>query len=160
MDIAWQAGASIVNVEYNELPQRDHLAVGVGLLRQAHYGEARRELSRAIEKSPNEKKAHYYIALALLDGARPHRSPRTVLSRVLRHLKSAAPLPEARVLSLMVEEDDGLRWRHHTQMPQALFDLIGLLEVDRVNELLVHVPAQGTRTYRALEMMSDCDEPD
>lgn len=160
MDIAWQTGDSIVNVEYTVQPQRDHLEAGIALLRQSHYAEARRELGRAIEESPGEERGHYYVAMALLNGARPHRCPRIVLNRVRRHLDSAAMLPEARVLHLMVEEDDGLRWRHHTQIPQALIDLVGLLDSEHVSELLTHVPAQGTRTYRVLEMVSDPDEPD
>jgi hypothetical protein len=160
MDIASQTGASIYNVEYNELPQRDHLECGIALLRQSHYAEARRELSRAVAESPDEKKGHYYMALALLDGARPNRRPRTVLARVRSHLRTAATLTEARVLHLMVEEDDGFRWRHHTRIPQELFDLVDLLDGDHVGELLTHVPARGTRTYKVLEMASDRDEPD
>ena len=160
MDITSQTSASIVNVEFNAVPQRDHLAAGIALMRLAHYAEARRELSRAIQECPDEDRGHYYLAMALLDGVRPHRCPHAVLNRVRRHLESAGTMPEARVLHLMVEEDDGLRWRHHTRIPPALFELVGLLDRDHVSELLTHVPAEGTRTYRVLEMVSDHGEPD
>jgi hypothetical protein len=160
MDVNWQAAASIVNVEYNEQSQRNHAESGIALLRQAHYPEACRELCRAIEQSPGDENSHYHLALSLLSGTRPNRCPRIVLDRVRRHLKSAAALPEARVLHLMVDEDDGLRWRRHTQIPPALFDLVGLLNSEQRSQLLTHVPAKGTRTYRVLEMMSGRDEPD
>jgi hypothetical protein len=91
---------------------------------------------------------------------RPNRCPRTVLDRVRRHLRTAVSLPEARALLLMVDEDDGLRWRRHTQIPRALYDLVARLEHDRVGELLTHVPAQGTRTRRVLEMAFIGNEPD
>jgi|tagenome__1003787_1003787.scaffolds.fasta_scaffold20854760_3 hypothetical protein len=160
MDIAWQAGPSIVNVEYNNLPQRDHLESGITLLRQANYAEARRELGRAIEESPCDEKGHYYLAIALLDGSRPNRRPYSVLARIRHHLRAAATLPEAKVLNLMIEEDYGFKWRHHTQIPPALFDLVELLGCDQVSELLTHVPARGTRTYKVLSMATDDDEPD
>ena len=142
------------------MSQRDHLAAGIALLRRAHYAEARHELSRAIQGSPDEDRGHYYLAMALLDGARPHRCPLAVLNRVRRHLESAEAMPEARALRLMVEEDDRLRWRHHTRIPPALFELVGLLKSEHVNELLTHIPAEGTRTYQVLEMVFDQGEPD
>jgi hypothetical protein len=159
MDITWQAAESIINVEYNERAKRDHLETGIALLRRAHYAEARHELTKAIEESPGDERGHYYVALALLDGVRPNRRPRAVLDRVRRHLQTAAALPEARVLLLMVDEDDGLSWRYHTHVPQALFDLVALLEDVDIEELLTHVPAHGTRTYRVMEMALTGDEP-
>jgi len=161
MDIRKQSAGTIFNFEYNEAQERrNHLETGIALLRGAHYAEARRELGRAIEESPDEEEGHYYVALALLGGVRPNRCPRRVLSRVRIHLQTAGSLPEARILHLMVDEDDGLLWRHHTQIPHALFDLVEQLDSNQVSELLFHVPARGTRTYRVLEMASNRDEPD
>jgi hypothetical protein len=160
VDIASQSGEYIVNVENNTQRQRDHLRTGIALLRDGHYGAAVRELARAIDEAPGDADTHYYLALAMLHGLRPNRLSRGGVDSVRRHLKSAGALPEARVLLVMVDEDYGLRWRDHTEIPQALIDLVALVEGDRAGELLAHVPAKGTRTRQVLEAAVAGDEPD
>jgi len=160
MDITWQSGQFIVNVENNQVPRIDHLRAGIDLVHGCHYAEARRELTRAVEQNPGMDQAHYYLALALLDGCRPNRCRRTVLDRVRRHLRTASALPEARVLLALVNEDDGLRWRYHTEIPRALVELVALVAPERVAELLAHVPAEGTRTHRVLTTALISDDPD
>ena len=151
MDVHQQIAGQIVNIEHHGAPRPDHLRSGVTLLRRRHYAAAVRELTRAVEDDPGDPDAHYYLALALLDGVRPHRRPRWVVDTVRRHLTSAAPLPEAQVLRVLVDEDYGLTWRRYTAIPQALVDLVALLDHERAVEILEHVPAPGTRTARVLE---------
>jgi hypothetical protein len=151
MDIEQQTAEHIVNVEYHSVPRHDHQRTGVTLLRQRHYAAAARELARAVEDDPDDDDAHYYLALALLDGVRPNRRPRRVVDRVRRHLLTAAALPEARLLRVLVDEDYGLLWRYYTTIPQALVDLVALIDHERGAEILAHVPARGTRTVHVLE---------
>ena len=151
MDIEQQTAEHIVNVEYHSVPRHDHQRTGVTLLRQRHYAAAARELARAVEDDPDDDNAHYYLALALLDGVRPNRRPRRVVDRVRRHLLTAAALPEARLLRVLVDEDYGLLWRYYTTIPQALVDLVALIDHERAAEILAHVPARGTRTVHVLE---------
>ena len=143
MDVERQTGEVIVNVEYHGPIPRDHLATGVALLRHGHYLAARRELARAVDAAPGDQRGHYYLALALLDGHRPNRCSRAVIERVRRHLDTAAELPEAKALLLMVDEDYELRWRQHTLITQTLIDLVGRVDRDHAGELLAHVPARG-----------------
>lgn len=159
MDVGAQDGHTIINIEYLT-PPREHRESGIELLRGGHYRAARGELAEAIATTPGDLDAHYYLALALLGGSRPNRCARADLERVRRHLRTAAPLPEARVLLVLVDEDYGLCWRRHTRIPQALIDLVAQVDRERAGELLVHVPAEGTRTRRVLETVVAGHEPD
>ena len=107
---------------------------------------------QVVEDAPVDIEAHYYLALALLDGVRPNRRPRWVIDSVRQHLVTASALPEARVLHVLVDEDYGLLWRRHTTVPRALVELVALVEYERAVEIVTHVPARGTRTMRVLEM--------
>ena len=151
MDIEWQSAGAIVNVEFRREPARDHGGCGIALLRQGHYAAAVRELAQAVEADPADNEAHYYLALALLDGARPHRSPRRVVESVRRHLDTARALPEARVLRVLVDEDHELLWRLYPATPQALVDLVDQVDWERALEIIRHVPAREARTFQVLE---------
>jgi hypothetical protein len=160
MKIERQVAESIVNNEFNWVQPRDHRGCGLTLLRQGHYVPAVRELTRAIEDDPADEEIHYYLALALLGGVRPHRRSSATIDRVRRHLMTASALPEARVLHVLVEEDHGLHWRRCTTIPQALGDLVARVDRDRAEEILAHVPAQGARTFEKLQQAVDDDERD
>jgi hypothetical protein len=154
MDISEQHGRIIVNTENNNYygpPEQDRMATGRSYVRHRRYGAAVHQFEEALDVSPDDPEAHYYLALALLQGMRPNRLPAGRVRRACRHLGSAAPLRKAEVLLLLINEDYGLSWHRYTEVPHALRALVAPLDTEAARELVEHVPARGTRTYQLLE---------
>ncbi|GAA0928344.1 hypothetical protein [Pseudonocardia zijingensis] len=144
---------------HNREPARtvdDLMHAGHVLLASRSYAEAARCFTEAITEEPARAEAHFALALALLQGQRPHRHGEATLRRVEGHLHAASGLVESRVLELLVAEDSRLAWRHAPpQIPSHVTALARELPVDRAVLILTHVPAPEARTWRAIEQAQE-----
>jgi thioredoxin-like negative regulator of GroEL len=140
---------------YNQAQARtsdDHVRAGLALLTSGSYAEAARCFTEAVTEEPRYAEAHFGLALALLQGRRPHRHGEATLRRVEGHLRAADGLVEARVLELLVAEDHRLAWQQASrQIPPHVTALARELSVERAHLILTHVPAPEARTWRAIE---------
>src|SRR5690606_18147656 len=129
----------------------DHVQVGHALLASRAYAEAARSFTEAIAADPGCAEAHFGLALALLQGKRPHRHGTTTINRVENHLRAAAERVEARVLELLVAADHLLAWqRAPRELPAHVTEMAKELPVTRAYLILPHVPAPEARTWRAI----------
>jgi len=146
----------IADLIYNGTPAptvADHVRLGHALLASRMYAEAAHSFTEAIAADPACADAHFGLALALLQGKRPHRHGTATIRRVQDHLRAAAELVEARVLELLVVEDDLLAWRRASgQIPLHVMAMAMAMSAERANLILMHVPAPEARTWRAIEL--------
>lgn len=140
----------------NAAPARtvdDHIRFGHALLVSRMYPEAAHSFTEAIGDDPACADAHFGLALALLQGKRPHRHGTATIHRVEDHLRVAGALVEARVLELLVAEDHLLAWQRAPQrVPLHVLTMVKELSTERANLILMHVPAPEARTWRAIEL--------
>jgi hypothetical protein len=130
----------------------DHIRTGHALLATRTYPEATRCFTAAITADPACTEGHFGLALALLQGVRPHRHGARTIHRVEDHLHAAAGLVEAHVLGLLVAEDHRLAWRTAPpDIPRDVMAIAEQLSTDRAELILTHVPAPEARTWRAIE---------
>ncbi|HWO62856.1 MAG TPA: hypothetical protein VNO31_22775 [Umezawaea sp.] len=132
------------------VPYWDGLAVGLKALAGGDHEEARRSLEDVVRNEPRNLHAHYYLALALLEGKRPRRHGSELIKEVGVHLRHAADLPQAGVLSALVKEDHGLHWLPSDALPAELIGMIARMDPGQTAEILVHVPAPESGVWTAL----------
>jgi hypothetical protein len=132
------------------VPYWDGLAVGLKALAGGDHAEARQSLEDVVRNEPRNVHAHYYLALALLEGKRPRRHGSELIKEVGVHLRHAAELPQAGVLSALVKEDHGLHWLPCDALPAELVALITRVDPGQAAEILVHVPALESGVWAAL----------
>ena len=144
----------------NQAPTRSATELthdGHRLLADGLYTEAFRCFTEALTREPGDEEAHFGLALAMLQGRRPHRHRSDTLRRVLAHLRAAPGLVEARLLELLVAEDHGLFWRRSRgHVCAGVAALAARLPADRAEMILRHVPATEARTWQALH---GCEAP-
>ena len=99
-------------ININLPPARvDHAAMGVKALRARNYESARRRLTEAIDLHPDDQELNYLLALALLNGQRPHMHHRNAIDQIKALLSHARELlPEALALWLLVKGVDASKW--------------------------------------------------
>lgn len=115
---------------------------GKKLLQIQSYQQAIETLEHAIRLLPTNEYAHYYLALALLDGKRPKLLKLSTIKVIEQHLQSAINLQskfgEAYVLWAMVKHDyyvlNGMRDRSPSY--QDLLNINWSITVDQAKELL------------------------
>lgn len=144
--------ADVINADTINLapPPEDHVRAGINALAQGDYGTARAHFGQAVTSSPADPDSHYRLALALLDGRRPHMSSAATMRDIERHLTLAGPLPEARTLLILANEDYYLTWQRNNSVPPELVDLVLSVPLARVREIIQHVPAEECRVWRLL----------
>lgn len=128
----------------------DHVQAGKKALMLHDYEATRAHFGRAIDGSPVEPETHYQLALALLDGQRPHMASAATIKSIQRQLALAEPLLEARALLVLVNEDYYLTWQQSNAVPPALVDLVQSIPLARAQEIIEHVPAEQCRVWRLL----------
>jgi hypothetical protein len=133
-------------------PSADQVAAsGYILLGKGLYADALRRFGDAVTADPSHQDAHFGMAVALLGGYRPHRHSEETIRRVGAHLGAAADLTEARLLKLLVAEDRGLHWqRRARRIPSHVKALAEQASPERAELVLRHVPAEESRTWRAI----------
>ena len=128
------------------------VANGFRLLDASLYTDALRVFSETLESAPGDPNLHFGIALAQLNGVRPHRHASATKQRVVNHLQAACDLPHALILELLVAEDYGLYWRRvrSKAIPAHIKALAARVPPEQAERILRHVPAPEARTWRAL----------
>jgi hypothetical protein len=132
------------------VPYWDGLAVGLKALAAGCYAEARQSLEGVVRDEPRNAHAHYYLALTLLEGKRPRLHGSDWIKEVGVHLRHAAELPQARVLTALVREDHGLHWLRSDALPSDLSVLIKQVDAGQAAEIITHVPAPESGVWDAL----------
>lgn len=147
--------AQIADVIHNHAATRsteEHLRAGHALLANRLYADAARRFADSLTEDPASAEAHFGLALALLQGRRPHLHSDATIRRIEGHLQAAAVLPEAPVLGLLVAEDHRLVWqRAPRSIPKGIITMARELSGERAELILVHVPAREARIWRALD---------
>jgi hypothetical protein len=129
---------------------RDRVAVGQAALAAFDYAQAADCLGDAVRDDPRNPHLRYSLALALLGGARPRVHRSEWIKEIGVHLRHAAELPRARVLSALVAEDHGLHWLPSEALPERLAALIAQVSPVQAEEIVVHVPAPESGVWRAV----------
>lgn len=154
--IQFAGSGSIVNnnagaVTHNYYTQeKDHVKIAANALRVRNYSTAVAHYMAALETESNNPDLYYRLALALLNGVRPHRHTEESIIETKRYLEEAQALPEARALLVLVVEDYGLFWQKYSDVSPELMELIDLISPERAAEIVFHVPAREARTWQAL----------
>jgi hypothetical protein len=126
-------------------------ARGMAAFRVGAYDVAVSELNAALHVQPADADLHYYLALALLRGRRPHQiRSQAELSAVRHHLNLAGTLVHAQVLKVLVEEDCGRYWERGGSISTWLLELAQSVALDHVAEMAEHVPAPQNRVWELL----------
>ena len=137
-------------IERIGVPYWNGLAVGLKALAGGDYAEARRSLEDVVRDEPRNAHAHYYLALALLEGKRPRLHGSDWIKEVGVHLRHAGGLPQAEVLTALVWEDHGLHWLRSDALPGELPALIKRVDRGQAAEIITHVPAPESGVWDAL----------
>ncbi len=132
------------------VPYWHGLAVGLKALATRDYAEAGQSLAEVVRDEPRNAHAHYYLALALLEGKRPRLHASEWITEVGVHLRHAGELPQAGVLTALVREDHGLHWLRSDALPDDLAALVRRVDPGLAAEVLVHVPAPESGVWTAL----------
>ncbi|WP_018351654.1 hypothetical protein [Longispora albida] len=141
-----QAGDVTIN---QAPPAPDHWALGMQALHNRAYPAAQRHLRERLAEPAAPPEAHYYLAIALLGGRAPRYMPSTV--EIRDHLVAADPLPQARLLRLLVDEDHERLWiRGRGPGYELLAGLLGRISSEDAHLIVQHVPAPECRTWQAL----------
>jgi len=140
-------GSTIGSVNHYGLPPENHRDLGLALLRQRCYPEAAAHFRKSLAEPTAGADEHYYLALALLDGQPPrdHAS----LTEVTGHLEQALSLIPARLLRLIVDEDQSGRRRRTAPDPIVLM-LVGQLEPAQADEIVSQFRSVNSQTWQAL----------
>jgi len=130
---------------------RDRVAVGRAALAAFDYAQAADCLGDAVRDDPHNPDLRYLLALALLGGTRPRLHSSEWIKEIGVHLRHAAELPRARVLSALVAEDHGLHyWLPSEALPERLAALIAQVNAGQADEIVLHVPAPESGVWRAV----------
>jgi hypothetical protein len=129
------------------------LLAGFHFLRLRQYSEAVRQFRAAIAADPDEERAHVGLALASLQGVRPHRHTKHTINTVLACVAAARRRPEAAVIAEIVHEDAALAWRTDRFNSRAV-DLVGQVDPRTAAWVLQHAPAPGAPIHSALVEMA------
>ncbi|TWF78034.1 hypothetical protein FHX44_113953 [Pseudonocardia hierapolitana] len=138
-------------------PTTDPGRIGREFLDQGQYELAARQFRDALAARPTDVHLNFLRAIALLQGRRPNRHSREMISQIRAHLRAAADLPEARVLHALVIEDAGLRWRRADHPPEDVLDTARHTASDSAELILRHVPAREARVWRVLAQRREGD---
>ncbi len=148
----FQAGQVVGDIHYHtDASSADHQVNGLAALDNKDYATAIQDLKLAQRAHPANVELHYFMAIALLQGRRPHRVRlQTELEEIRRHLRQADHLPHAKLLSLLVEEDRGRHWERNTPVSGHLRELVGEAERARILEIAEHIAAPRNRVWKII----------
>jgi hypothetical protein len=133
-------------------PAEARVENGYRLLDLGLYDAAQRAFAAALHDGATDQELHFGLALAQLDGLRPHRQTGVTIRRVIQHLQAAPDLPHALFLELLVAEDYGLYWRRvrRKAVPRHVNVLAAGIAKESAQRILRHVPAPEARSWQAL----------
>lgn len=87
-------GRDQINIEHIHIDslttEQELFHKGFQLLNQKVYTQASELLSKAIKTSPTTTEAHYYLAIALLNGTRPEKADGWTIKKIEELLNAAA----------------------------------------------------------------------
>jgi len=129
--------------------EHDHAATAEGALARKDYRTACRSFTEALGSGANSPRLHYGLALALLAGTRPVLHRASDIGTVRDRL-TLSGLPEAKILSLLVEEDHRSLWRSPNPLPAEVRDFVAALDPDAANEIILHLHVPESRVWRLL----------
>lgn len=127
-------------------------AQGLSALCGRRYRDAVARLQDAAAMAPNDQEVQFHLALALLQGRRPHRQSREVIAAVRSSAAAAPDLPAARALLALVIEDATLAWRRRPTPPPLLAALVDGVPVAAAALVVAHTSATGAPVYEALRL--------
>lgn len=122
------------------------------LLAAREYSGAVGLFRELLTTEPADPEIRFGLALALLQGIRPHRHGEAVIDRIVDHLRCCREVPHALMLEYIVAEDFGLYWRRvrSAKAPPHVRRLARAVAPRPARAILLHCPAREARSWRAL----------
>lgn len=129
---------------------------GKNYLKSGAYQEVINIFKQVLGQNPKCVNAHYYIALALLEGKRPRLLPFSIIQEIEKRLRMAtmqgSSCSHCFVLWAIVKEDyyviNGLYVKPPS--PSQLLQQVSSIEKFHLVEILTHIHAPGNRIWESL----------